>query len=188
MRKTIDSMKNTRVYMPDLVRPLVSNIIGCLVRRGNKRNAQRIFLSAMRLLRVKLRANPPKITKPKGVDFDLKILPHLFNVVSSPYIIFVRAVLNAAPSVSLQSKRVGGVIYRLPKLIRSEAKSYSMVIRWIVKNSRLRKEKGLETRLANEIYDTYKGRGTTIRKKLEIYKIASLNRPFVRYLKKKPKR
>ena len=102
-----------------------------------------------------------------------------------PYFVLVKAVMKAAPKITLQSKRVGGVIYSLPKLIRKISSSYFTGISWIVKNARLRRENGFHVRLANEIMDTYKGNSPTLRKKTELHRIAILNRPFVRYLRKK---
>ena len=197
---------NNKPRLINIVKPVVSNFVGCIVRRGNKVKAQHIFLLAIRILRKHLKVRILKYNKLRKVNFKAsnsivsksvsnnvpifkkKIRPPFFALESSPYLILVKAVIKAAPNISLQSKRVGGVIYRLPRLIRNKSRSYSIGIRWIVKNARLRKEKGFEVRLANEIYDTYRGRGSTIRKKLEMHRIAALNRPFIRYLRKKPKR
>lgn len=174
----------------NLVKIIISNFIGCIVRRGNKFKARNLFLASMKLIRSNtyggkikkknLQRRVPTISK--------NLLKSNLTTAVLPYFILVKAVMKAAPKITLQSKRVGGVIYRLPKLIRKTSSSYFTGIRWLVKNARLRRENGFPARLANEIVDTYKGNSPTLRRKAELHRIAVLNRPFVRYLRKKKTR
>ena len=178
----------------NLVKIVISNFIGCIIKRGNKFKARNLFLASMKLIRMnvyKEKINKNSLRKNSFVNSKLLLKSRLTNVFSShmfPYFVLVKAVIKAAPKITLQSKRVGGVIYRLPKLIRNMSSSYFTGIRWIIKNARLRRENGFHVRLANEIIETYKGNSPTLRKKAELHRIAVLNRPFVRYLRKKRKK
>jgi ribosomal protein S7 len=187
-----------RIEIMRYAKPIILTLIGCMTRRGDRLRAQNLFLATMKILRKKLLMTTLgpilgldevyfKNTKIRGKPYRAR--SRLTPIVLSPYIALIKAVIKASPRISLQSKRVGGVIYRLPRIIRNDDRAHAQVVRWIVRNARLRKERGgFQERLAKEIYETYRGRSATIRKKTEIYRIAAANRPFMHYLRKKPSR
>ena len=53
-----------------------------------------------------------------------------------------------------------------------------MAIRWIVSNSRDRKEKGFIERLSAELIEAFKNTGNAVKKKIETHKMAEANRAF----------
>jgi len=144
---------------PKLQRHIMKRFIGCLVYRGNRTAAERMFR---------------------------EIIDALLPLGENPIILLIRAFQSIKPSVSCFSKRVGGTHYKLPILL-TEEQSYTVAIHWLIKNAYKRTEETIKQRILNEIFLTLKGNVSLIRTRDEIHKIALKNRPFLRYLRKKKK-
>ena len=54
-------------------------------------------------------------------------------------------------------------------------------LRWIVNYARLRNEKTMELRLANEIIDASNNTGASVKKKEDTHKMAEANKAFAHY-------
>jgi hypothetical protein len=61
-------------------------------------------------------------------------------------------------------------------------------MRWIVASAQRRPEKLMAERLASEIIDIHRGKGLTMKRKAEMYKIGVGNKAFVHYMWRKKKR
>jgi len=142
-----------KIENPELQRHIMKRFIGCLVRRGNRVRAERMFR---------------------------EIITALFELGENPFILLTQAFQSIKPSVSLFSKRVGGTIYKLPILL-TEEQSYTVAIHWLIKNALKRTEETATERILNEILLTLKGNTLLIRRRDEIHKIALTNRPFLRF-------
>jgi len=129
----------------------VSKFVNKLMHAGKKSVAERIFYSAMDIIKEK-------------IDEE-------------PLVVFTRALENARPSVEVKSRRVGGANYQVPVEIRPERRD-ALAVRWIIGFARNRGEKGMQLRLANEIIDAFKNTGATIKKKEETHRMAEANKAF----------
>ena len=143
---------------------IINLFVGSLTKKGDKRQARRIFSDTLRILKRSLlvRGNSP---------------------IRDPFALLIDVVLSLKPLIVLESKRVGGVIYRLPRLITRRRRSYSIAVHWLIKSAMMRKERGFALKLANEILDTARGKSASLKKKNELYDLAINNRPFIRHLK-----
>ena len=97
-----------------------------------------------------------------------------------PLEVFNKALENIAPTLEVKSRRIGGQNYQVPVEVRPERKQ-TLALRWLVKYSRLRKEKTMDEKLAKEIIDASNGLGAACKKREEVHKMAEANKAFAHY-------
>ncbi len=119
----------------------------------------------------------------KGVAEN--ILYNAFEIVEKktgeePMQVFEKALDNVMPELELKVRRVGGANYQVPVEV-SDERRLTLGLRWIVNYSRLRSEKTMEQRLANEIMDAANGVGASVKKKDDTHKMAEANKAFAHY-------
>ena len=94
--------------------------------------------------------------------------------------VFATAINNIMPEVELKVRRIGAANYQVPTEV-SQDRKVTLGLRWLVNYSRLRNEKTMEDRLANEIIDAANGVGASIKKKEETHKRAEANKAYAHY-------
>ena len=94
--------------------------------------------------------------------------------------VFEKALDNVMPELELKLRRVGGANYQVPVEVSKERR-LTLGLRWIVNYSRLRSEKTMEQRLANEIMDAANGTGSSVKKKDDTHKMAEANKAFAHF-------
>ncbi len=146
----------TREPAPDPVynSTLVSKFINCMMWDGKKSVSERIFYDAMDRIR-------------QNTDDD-------------PLPVFKRAVENAKPLVEVKSRRVGGANYQVPIEVRPERRQ-SLALRWLIGNARNRSEHRMADRLGAELLEAARERGTTIKKKDDVHRMAEANKAFAHF-------
>jgi small subunit ribosomal protein S7 len=142
-----------REYLKDPIyqSKLVTRLINKIMLDGKKGTAQRILYSAFQIIEEKTKTNPSDV--------------------------FAAAFTNIAPAMETTTKRVGGSNIPVPKETTESRKS-SLALRWIVQYARLRKEKSMEEKLANEIIDASNGVGGAVKKREDVIKQAEANRVY----------
>jgi small subunit ribosomal protein S7 len=113
------------------------------------------------------------------------ILYNAFEIVeektgAEPMEVFEKALANVMPMLELKARRVGGSNYQVPIEVTAERK-LTLGLRWIVNYARLRNEKTMEMRLANEIIDASNGTGASVKRREDIHKMAEANKAFAHY-------
>ncbi|MEL0026742.1 MAG: 30S ribosomal protein S7, partial [Schleiferiaceae bacterium] len=93
---------------------------------------------------------------------------------------FEAALENIAPLVEVKSRRVGGATYQVPVEVRPERRN-ALAMRWLVEHSRNRGEKSMALRLAGEIMDASQGRGSAVKKREDVHRMAEANKAFSHY-------
>ena len=114
-----------------------------------------------------------------------KILYKAFELVGeksgqNPMDVFEQAMKNVMPVLEVRARRVGGSNYQVPMEVRPERRQ-ALGLRFIVNYARLRGEKSMEERLANEILDASNNTGAAVRKREELHKMAEANKAFAHY-------
>jgi small subunit ribosomal protein S7 len=99
---------------------------------------------------------------------------------SDPLEVFEKALESIAPMVEVKSRRVGGATYQVPIEVRAERRN-ALAMRWLVEHSRARGEKSMALRLAGEITDASEGRGSAVKKREDVHRMAEANRAFSHY-------
>ncbi|MCQ2741678.1 MAG: 30S ribosomal protein S7 [Bacilli bacterium] len=94
--------------------------------------------------------------------------------------VFATALANIMPNVELKVRRVGAANFQVPTEVTPERRQ-TLGLRWLVTYSRLRNEKKMEDKLANEIIDAANGVGGSVKKKEDIHKMAEANKAYAHY-------
>ena len=97
-----------------------------------------------------------------------------------PINIFNDAIKNVRPTVEVRSRRVGGATYQVPTEEKSK-RSQALALRWLIDASRKRKDKKMSDKIFNEIFDASQNRGSAIKKKEDMHKMAESNKAFAHF-------
>ncbi|KYD31893.1 hypothetical protein B4114_0115 [Geobacillus stearothermophilus] len=114
-----------------------------------------------------------------------KILYTAFDIIrertgKDPMEVFEQALKNVMPVLEVRARRVGGANYQVPVEVRPDRR-VSLGLRWLVQYARLRGEKTMEERLANEIMDAANNTGAAVKKREDTHKMAEANKAFAHY-------
>ena len=133
---------------------LVAKFINCMMKDGKKSVAESIFYKALNIIKEKTGKNPLEV--------------------------FEKAVENVKPVLEVKSRRVGGATYQVPIEVRPERR-ISLAVKWIINSARARGERGMVSKLANELLEAYNNKGGAIKKKEDTHRMAEANRAFAHY-------
>jgi len=97
-----------------------------------------------------------------------------------PMDIFEVALENIRPSVEVKSRRVGGSTYQVPVEVRPSRRN-ALAMRWLVEASRKRGEKSMALRLAGELVDAADNKGSAVKKREDVHRMADANKAFAHY-------
>lgn len=153
--------RRARKYRKDIVSDVVygdstvSMLINKVMLDGRKTTASKIMYSAMDQLKKKVEGE-------------------------SPLDVVKKAIENIKPLVEVRSRRVGGATYQVPVDVRP-ARRLTLALRWLTSYSRARNEKTMSNRLAAEILDAYNERGSSVKKKEDVHRMAEANRAFAHF-------
>ena len=134
--------------------PVVTALINKVLSHGKRSTAERIVYDELENCRAKTEVDPV-ITLKRALD-------------------------NVKPAVEVRSRRVGGATYQVPVEVKA-ARSTTLGLRWLVDNARLRREKSMAERLANEMIDASNGLGAAVKKREDTHKMAEANKAFAHY-------
>lgn len=132
----------------------ISRFINGVMHNGKKSIAEKIVFGAFEIISEKTKDDPIKV--------------------------FEKAVANARPRLEVRARRVGGSNYQVPVEVRPE-RSQTLAYRWLIGASRSRPEKTMRERLANEMLDAAQNRGTAVKKREDIHKMAESNKAYAHY-------
>ena len=94
-----------------------------------------------------------------------------------PINVFNEAINNIKPTVEVRSRRVGGATYQVPVEVKNN-RAQALAIRWLVDASRKRKDKHMSDKIFNELYDAYEKKGSAVKKREDVHKMAESNKAF----------
>ena len=97
-----------------------------------------------------------------------------------PINVFNEAINNIRPTVEVRSRRVGGATYQVPVEVKTK-RAQALAIRWLVDASRKRKDKHMSDKIFNELYDAYEKKGSAVKKKEDVHKMAESNKAFAHF-------
>ncbi|MFA5143817.1 MAG: 30S ribosomal protein S7 [Candidatus Omnitrophota bacterium] len=146
--------KRSVVQDPKYKSATVSRFINVVMKEGKKAVAERIVYKSFEIL-------AEKTGKPALEAFQ-------------------KALDNARPLLEIKPRRIGGATYQVPIEVRQE-RGISIAMRWIRNFARAKKGKPMEIKLADELFDAFKGEGSAIKKKEDTHKMAEANKAFAHY-------
>jgi len=97
-----------------------------------------------------------------------------------PLEVFEQAMENIMPQLEVKARRIGGATYQVPIEVRPDRKQ-TLGLRWLTKYARLRSERTMKERLANEILDAVNGMGAACKKREDTHKMAESNKAFAHF-------
>ena len=97
-----------------------------------------------------------------------------------PINVFNEAISNIRPTVEVRSRRVGGATYQVPVEVKTK-RAQALAIRWLVDASRKRKDKHMADKIFNELYDAYEKKGSAVKKREDVHKMAESNKAFAHF-------
>jgi len=97
-----------------------------------------------------------------------------------PLLVLDRALNNVRPLVEVKSRRVGGATYQVPVEVRA-TRQQALAMRWIIEAARVRSEKSMPARLAGELSEAAENRGTAVKKREDVHRMAEANKAFAHY-------
>ena len=97
-----------------------------------------------------------------------------------PIGVFHDALNNVKPGIEVRSRRVGGATYQVPFEVRP-SRQQALAMRWIIEAARARGEKSMPSRLAAELADAADNRGTAVKKREDVHRMADANKAFAHY-------
>ncbi len=133
---------------------ILAKFVNHVMVSGKKAVAERIVYGALELVQERLKRDPVEI--------------------------FEEALDNIAPMVEVKSRRVGGATYQVPVEVRASRRT-ALAMRWLVDYARARSEKSMVQRLAGEIGDAAQGRGSAVKKREDVHRMAEANKAFSHY-------
>ncbi|MBL7716095.1 MAG: 30S ribosomal protein S7 [Bdellovibrionales bacterium] len=133
---------------------VVAKFINSLLRSGKKAVAEGIFYRAMDVVQEK--------TNDEGIKT------------------FKKGLENVKPLLEVKSRRVGGATYQVPVEVKP-ARRQSLASRWIIEAASGRPEHSMAERLAAEFIEAANGRGSAMKKREDVHKMADANKAFAHY-------
>ena len=94
--------------------------------------------------------------------------------------VFEDALENIRPTVEVKSRRVGGSTYQVPVEVRPVRRN-ALGMRWLVEAARKRGEKSMSQRLAAEMLDASENKGSAVKKREDVHRMAEANKAFAHY-------
>ncbi|WP_416307136.1 30S ribosomal protein S7 [Neptunicella sp. SCSIO 80796] len=94
--------------------------------------------------------------------------------------VFEVALDNIRPTVEVKSRRVGGSTYQVPVEVRPVRRN-ALGMRWLVEAARKRGEKSMAQRLAAEMLDASENKGSAVKKREDVHRMAEANKAFAHY-------
>ena len=150
------------------------------------------------------KTQPKKVVTPDPI-FNSTIIPKLINSImydgkkvvaekivyeaiekiksktkEEPINVFNEAINNIKPTVEVRSRRVGGATYQFPVEVKTK-RAQALAIRWLVDASRKRKDKHMSDKIFNELYDAYEKKGSAVKKREDVHKMAESNKAFAHF-------
>ena len=133
---------------------LILKLMNSIMYDGKKTIAEKIVYDALNKLQSKAKEEPIKI--------------------------FDAAINNIKPTIEVRSRRVGGATYQVPVEVKQK-RSKALAIRWLVNASKKRKDKNMSDKICFELYDAYQGKGSAIKKKEDMHRMAESNKAFAHF-------
>lgn len=136
---------------------LVAKFVNRVMQSGKKSTAEKIVYGAFIQLQETKSANENNILE-----------------------VFDGALNNVRPSVEVKSRRVGGATYQVPVEVRPSRQT-ALAMRWVIEAAQKRSEKTMALRLAAELNDAIENRGTAVKKREDVHRMAKANQAFAHF-------
>jgi small subunit ribosomal protein S7 len=150
------AIKRTILPDPRYKSPLITELVGVVLKEGKKTIAEKIVYTAIEELNTKIQGQESALEK------------------------FEVAMENIKPRLEVKSRRVGGSTYQVPMEIAPD-RAKALALRWLLTAARKRNEPDMAMRLASELAQAFNNEGGAVRKKVDTHKMAEANKAFAHF-------
>ena len=133
---------------------ILSKFIYAVMFDGKRLTAEKIIYSAFDKIKDKTKADPIKV--------------------------FNDAISKIRPNLEVRSRRIGGATYQVPVEVKTK-RSQALALRWLLDATRKRKNKTMSDKLFYELMDASQGKGSAIKKREDVHKMAESNKAFAHF-------
>ena len=164
----------------------LAKFINVVMRKGKKSLAENIVYEALNEVTKRLKKHAGKKDETEGESgkggstgsaaAKAKMASHNKEGLD----ILEKVLNNVRPTVEVKSRRVGGATYQVPIEVTVD-RGIALAMRWVVKAATGRSEKTMVLRLASEIMDAHEGRGTAVKIRDDMHRMAKANQAFAHY-------
>jgi len=145
---------------------VVAKWINYIMQDGKKSVAQNIIYNALDEIDSRLKAG--KVENAKKVKDVMEFLDIVLEKI--------------IPVVEVKGRRVGGSNYQIPVPVKGNRR-YFLAFKWLNNAAKARKGKPMHMRIVEELLDAYQGLGAAVKKREDVYRMASANRAFAHLAK-----
>ena len=157
MSRRARAPKRAALPDPKFGSDMLAKFINMMMNRGKKSVAERIVYGAIDRI-----SDRNKVSEEQALE------------------LLAQALDNVKPAVEVKSRRVGGATYQVPVEVRP-ARRQTLAMRWVIDSARMRSEKSMAARLANELIDAAENRGAAVKKREDTHRMAEANKAFSHY-------
>ncbi|CAF1168945.1 unnamed protein product [Rotaria magnacalcarata] len=152
--------------------PLVSRVVGVLLREGNRELVEELMHKTFRTIKL---IQVGKLNRAKTDE-------ERSSIECNPVTLLQQAIKNATPIVRLTKIAKGGTLYSVP-IPMSPTRGTFTAIRLLIDSTHDARphDQRFWTLFAKEIMDAAQNQGRTIKKKQEIHRNAELNRAYAHF-------
>ncbi|MHC5009706.1 MAG: 30S ribosomal protein S7 [Planctomycetota bacterium] len=133
----------------------VAKFISCIMLDGKRSVAERVFYTAMDIIRQRVPEREPLEVWKQALD-------------------------NVKPLVEVRSRRVGGANYQVPVEVNAK-RQRTLAYRWLLEAARAKKGRPLSRSLADELTAAYNREGGAMLKRENTHKQAEANKAFAHF-------
>ena len=138
---------------------MVTKFICTMMKQGKRSSAEKQFYGALEI-----------INKKEASKGDVNQSLEVFRL----------AVENTKPMLEVKSRRVGGANYQVPIEVRADRRQ-ALSFRWLLQYARKRPGRSMKERLAAELMDAAMKRGSAVKKREDVHKMADANKAFAHF-------
>lgn len=145
-----------REIMPDpkFGNPMIARFVNMVMKSGKKSVAEKIVYGALDSIDARIAGDPIELVE--------------------------EALENVRPVVEVKSRRVGGATYQVPVEVRPNRRT-ALAMRWMIDAARKRSEASMPLKLAGELLDAADQKGSAVKKREEVHRMAEANKAFSHY-------
>lgn len=162
----------------------LAKFINVVMRRGKKARAEQIVYGAMDVLLERQKKDKKHdagaAKKTTKVAARGKTHAGKHDVDQEGLELLEKALHNIRPTVEVKSRRVGGATFQVPIEVDMD-RGLALAMRWLVEAAKGRSEKTMLMRLAAEMGDAIENRGTAVKKRDDVHRMAKANQAFAHY-------
>lgn len=166
----------------------LAKFINIVMRKGKKSVAEHVVYDALNEVTKKLKKSKASSSQGKKGDADDSDGAASGSITTKSHGVLNRDVLevldkalnNIRPTVEVKSRRVGGATYQVPIEV-DPVRGLALAMRWLVSSAKSRGEKTMILRLAAEILEAHEGRGTAVKMRDDMHRMAKANQAFAHY-------